>query len=76
MRVFRSGMIVQHFKGMKYQILCIGENTETGEQMVVYQALYGEFKIWIRPLEMFVSEVDHEKYPEVKQVYRFEIIKE
>jgi len=76
MRNLKSGMIVQHFKGNKYQVICIGENTETGEQMVVYQALYGDFKFWVRPLDMFLSKVDRSKYPDVKQEYRFEIIKE
>lgn len=67
--------IYQRFKGKKYKVLLIAKNTETEENMVVYQALYGDYGCFVRPYSMFVSEVDHEKYPDVKQRYRFEFVK-
>lgn len=69
---FHIGDIVIHFKNNKYQILNFGQNTDNNKLYVIYQALYGEFNIWIRSIEEFLSEVDFNKYPKAKQVYRFE----
>lgn len=76
MRTLVMNGIYQHFKGKKYLVLLIAKNTETEEDMVVYQALYGDYGYFVRPYSMFVSEVDHEKYPDVKQRYRFELVKD
>ena len=75
MRTLVMNGIYQHFKGKKYKVLLIAKNAETDEDMVVYQALYGDYGYFVRPYSMFVSEVDHEKYPDVKQRYRFEFVK-
>jgi len=80
----RAGDIVQHFKrelleepGERYLYEIVGEarHSETDEPYIVYRALYGSRELWIRPLSMFMGEVDRDKYPGVKQKYRFEHIK-
>ncbi len=72
----KPGDIVRHFKGNQYEILCFARDSETQAEMVVYRALYGEGGTWVRPRDMFESRVDRQKYPDVKQEYRFEKVAE
>ncbi len=80
-REFHQGDIVQHFKRETvdpttkkylYEIVGTATHSETREQLMVYRALYDDLGLYVRPLDMFMSEVDREKYPDIKQQYRFE----
>lgn len=82
-RVIRVGDIVQHFKRefvsyntseYIYKVIAFAQHSETGEKLVIYQGMYYPFKTCARPYDMFMSEVDHMKYPDVKQKFRFEKI--
>lgn len=66
--------IYRHFKGDYYLVEDIAFDSETNKEMVVYRKLYDDCSLWVRPVEMFLSEVDHNKYPNVEQKYRFELV--
>ena len=68
----KAGKVWRHFKGNFYLIIAAARHTETGEMYVVYKALYGTYEDYLRPLDMFMSEVDWVKDPDAKQKYRFE----
>lgn len=72
-RIVRTGMVYRHFKGYHCLVLYIAKHTETEEKLVIYQCLNNR-KIYARPYYMFLSEVDHVKYPNATQKYRFELI--
>lgn len=83
MERFKIGDTVKHFKReyindnsaeYLYRILAFAQHTENGEKLVIYQALYPPYKTCARPYDMFVSEVDRNKYPDIKQKYRFEVV--
>lgn len=80
MREIKVGNIYKHFKNKYYIVLdivndCESNNDDEYKKIIIYKALYGEFLTWARPYEMFASEVDHDKYPDIKQKYRFEEVK-
>ena len=72
-RVITIGKTYKHFKGKEYKVLMIARDSETLKDIVIYEGLYGNHIIWAREYDMFNSLVDHEKYPDVKQKYRFEL---
>ncbi len=74
MRELKLKRVYRHFKGDCYLVEDVARHSETGEQYVVYRKLYGDGSLWIRPLDMFMGEVDREKYPEAGQKYRFELL--
>ena len=73
MREIKINGIYKHFKGDYYIVEDIANHSETKEKYVVYRRLYGEGDLWMREMNMFLSEVDHEKYPNLEQKYRFEL---
>lgn len=73
--MIKPGKKYRHFKGHKYEVLYLAKDSETLEDVVVYQNINDKNSIWVRPLSMFTSKVDKEKYPNACQEYRFEEIK-
>ena len=73
-KTVNAGEFYKHFKGQLYQVRALAENSEDNTPMVVYQAMYAPFKIWVRPLSTFLEKLDKEKYPDAAQEYRYERI--
>lgn len=73
MRELKLKRVYRHFKGDYYLVEDVANDSETGEEYVIYRKLYGDGSLWLRPKGMFLSEVDREKYPDCTQRYRFEL---
>ena len=73
MQTIQIGRIYRHFKGAYYLVEAVAKDSETNADMVIYRKLYGDGGLWVRPLSMFLSKVDRDKYPEVSQEYRFQL---
>ena len=73
MQTIQIGRIYRHFKGDYYLVEAVAKDSETNTDMVIYRKLYGDGGLWVRPLSMFLSKVDRNKYPEVSQEYRFQL---
>ena len=73
MQELQIGRVYRHFKGDYYLVEGLAHDSETGEPMVIYRKLYGDGGLWVRPLAIFLSRVDKEKYPDAGQEYRFEL---
>ena len=73
MQTIQIGRIYRHFKGDYYLVEAVAKDSETDADMVIYRKLYGDGGLWVRPLSMFLSKVDRDKYPEVSQEYRFQL---
>ena len=74
MREIQCKRVYRHFKGDCYLVEDVARHSETGEEYVLYRKLYGDGSLWVRPKDMFLGEVDHEKYPDREQKYRFELL--
>lgn len=74
MQELKLGRVYRHFKGDYYLAEDVARSSETGEEFAVYRKLYGDGSLWIRPLAMFLGEVDRDKYPDVDQPYRFQLV--
>ena len=72
----KPGEVYRHFKGNVYEIITLAHHTETDEMMVVYRPYDKMGETFARPLDMFLSEVDHDKYPDVSDRYRFTLLDE
>ena len=72
MRTLKTKAIYRHFKGDLYLVEDVARHSETDEELVIYRKLYGDCGLWVRPKEMFLEEVDRNKYPDATQTYRFE----
>ena len=73
MRELQIGRVYRHFKGDYYLVEGVANDSETGAPFVIYRKLYGDGGLWLRPLEMFLSKVEKEKYPDCPQEYRVEL---